>query len=134
MFTRWTLLALVVSVGLIGQVPARSADANAVPNAPTYIVRVAGGIVYYYDLAGRPLFYDDFVHYAYPHRFVYQNGGWVLVTHRYSYCRYSGYVVRPVPAANSYRSGAQTLQKPLNSRPVNPRAAVHPRPARVRTR
>ena len=87
MATRSTLLAVSVSLllGWLGPSPAWSADGKVAPDSPKYIVRNVGGCVYYYDPAGHPLFYDDSVHYAYPHRFHYFNGGWVLVTQPYSH-------------------------------------------------
>lgn len=138
MITRSTLpaMSVVVFLGFIGQAPARGADGNVAPHSPTYIVRSVGGIVYYYDLAGNPLFYDDFMHYAYPHRFSYQHGGWVLVTHRYSDCSYRAGAAHVVPAARGYRSGGQVLQQPASPRHVATRTAgqAHQRPARLRAR
>lgn len=57
--------------------------------SPPYNQLDAGGLVYYYDRAGYPLYYDDYVHYNYPRRFLYRDGGWVLVSGGHG--RYGGY-------------------------------------------
>lgn len=59
--------------------------------SPAYRQRDAGGLLYYYDRAGYPLYYDDYVHYNYPRRFLYRNGGWVLLSRGHGYySRYHG--------------------------------------------
>lgn len=38
------------------------------------------GVVYYFDQRGQPVYRDDYAHYNYQRRFLYQNGGWVLLS------------------------------------------------------
>jgi hypothetical protein len=67
--------------------------------SPAYSQREVGGLIYYYDRTGYPLYYDDYVHSNYPRRFLYRNGGWVLLSGYHG----SGYGVRQAGGYRAHR-------------------------------
>lgn len=91
---RTASILLIATIGLAIS-SAASADAQALPRGVADVEpassKVIDGVTYYYDADGNPLYYDDPVHYDYPRRFYYRNGGWVMARsgHGHHHSRYS---------------------------------------------
>lgn len=85
-----TAIILVTAIMGLSTYAAASASAQVADRVKPAAVepassKVIDGVTYYYDADGNPLYYDDPVHYDYPRRFYYRNGGWVMARSGYGH-------------------------------------------------